>query len=109
MRTATTARPRALTDGVGSPPPDLPGPPPTKLLLTVSEAASALAISRASLYRLIQSGQLPVLKIGSLTRVTTAALEEFVSGLQSELGVVRPHRQSAMPPSRNRVVRTRAW
>lgn len=53
--------------------------PGGKLLLTVPEAAAALSMSRASLYRLLGRGEIRVIKIGGMTRISAAALEAFVS------------------------------
>jgi excisionase family DNA binding protein len=49
-----------------------------KLLFTVPEAARTLGISRSHLYQLIQSGKLPVIRLGASVRVPRRWLEEFV-------------------------------
>lgn len=49
-----------------------------KLLLSVPEAARTLGISRSHLYQLIQSGKLPVIRLGASVRVPRRWLEEFV-------------------------------
>ncbi|MDA8331672.1 MAG: helix-turn-helix domain-containing protein [Candidatus Dormibacteraeota bacterium] len=49
-----------------------------KLLLNVDEAAHVLGCRRTYLYGMIQRGELPVVKLGRLTRVPAAALEEYV-------------------------------
>jgi excisionase family DNA binding protein len=49
-----------------------------KLLLSVPEAAEALGVSRSHLYNLIQSGKLPVIRLGASVRVPRRWLEEFV-------------------------------
>jgi len=43
-------------------------------LLTVAEAASILRISRATAYRLVESGELPAVKVGGSIRVGREAL-----------------------------------
>ena len=48
-----------------------------QILLTVEEAAKALAISRTMLFHLIRTGQLVTVRIGRLRRVPTWALEDF--------------------------------
>ena len=49
-----------------------------KLLLNVDEAAHLLGCRRTYLYGMIQRGELPVVKLGRLTRVPAAAVEGFV-------------------------------
>jgi excisionase family DNA binding protein len=48
------------------------------LLLTVTEAATALAIGRTMLYELIAGGRIEVVHIGRCTRVPIDALQTFV-------------------------------
>lgn len=55
-----------------------------RLLLTVPEAAEALAISRSKLYELIASGALDSVRIDGSRRVPVAALNAYVSALQSK-------------------------
>ena len=50
-----------------------------KLLLDVREAASLLGCGRTFVYGMIQRGELPVVKLGRLTRIQVSALAEFVS------------------------------
>jgi excisionase family DNA binding protein len=49
------------------------------LLLKVSEAAAALRISRSSLYRLFESGELAWVQIGTSRRVTSAEIHRFIA------------------------------
>jgi excisionase family DNA binding protein len=49
-----------------------------RLLFTVPEAAATLRISRSHLYQLIQSGKLPVIRLGSSVRIPRRWLEDFV-------------------------------
>jgi excisionase family DNA binding protein len=49
------------------------------LLLKVSEAAAALRISRSSLYRLFESGELAWVQIGAARRVTAAEIHRFIA------------------------------
>ena len=53
----------------------------TRLLLTVPEAAEALAISRSKLYELLTSGAIVSIRIGGSRRIPLAALEEYISRL----------------------------
>ncbi|MFC4530256.1 helix-turn-helix domain-containing protein [Sphaerisporangium dianthi] len=52
-----------------------------KLLLTVPEAVNALSISRAQLYRLMDSGAIPYLHIGRSRRIPLSALETYIAEL----------------------------
>jgi excisionase family DNA binding protein len=60
------------------------GPAMTRLLLTVPEAAQALAISRSKLYELLASGALASIRIDGSRRIPLAALEEYISRLLTE-------------------------
>jgi excisionase family DNA binding protein len=50
-----------------------------KLLLTVSEAAAALRISRSSIYRLFEARDLAWVQIGASRRVTSAEIHRFIA------------------------------
>jgi excisionase family DNA binding protein len=52
-----------------------------KILLTVPEAAAALAISRSKLYELLAAGLIRSVRIDGSRRVPVRALEAYVSGL----------------------------
>jgi excisionase family DNA binding protein len=47
-------------------------------LLTVADIIAALRISRSSVYRLFESGQLPWIQIGSSRRVRPEDLTQFI-------------------------------
>jgi excisionase family DNA binding protein len=53
----------------------------TRLLYRVSEAASALGLSRAKIYELISSGALQAVRIDGARRIKAADLEAFVASL----------------------------
>ena len=53
----------------------------SKLLLTVPEAAAALAISRSKLYELLAAGLVRSVRIDGSRRVPVKALETYVAGL----------------------------
>ena len=53
----------------------------TRLLLTVPEAAKALAISRSKLYELLAAGLVRSVRIDGSRRVPVEALETYVSHL----------------------------
>ena len=55
-----------------------------RLLLTVPEAAEALAISRRKLYELLASGDVVSIRIDGSRRIPLTALEEYVSRLLAE-------------------------
>jgi excisionase family DNA binding protein len=55
-----------------------------KLLLTPSEAAKVLSISRSKLYELIGQGRLSTVRIDTCRRVPAHALVEFIQHLQHE-------------------------
>ncbi len=55
-----------------------------KLLLTTSEAAEVLSISRSKLYELIGQGRLSTVRIDTSRRVPAEALVEFIQHLHHE-------------------------
>lgn len=52
-----------------------------KLLLTTTEAAAALGITRSKVYELLQTGELPSVRIGASRRVPAEAVHSFVANL----------------------------
>jgi len=48
------------------------------LLLKVEDVAKALSVGRSEVYKLIQSGELPSIKIGRLRRVSAEELRAWV-------------------------------
>ena len=58
--------------------------PVARLLYRVSEVASALGLSRAKVYELINSGALRAVRIDGARRVKAADLEAFVASLGGE-------------------------
>jgi excisionase family DNA binding protein len=64
-------------------------------LLTLREAASILKISKRTLHRMIQTGQIPGLKVGGQWRILESRLEELV---QEEENTASNARVIACPP-----------
>ncbi|MGS2645041.1 helix-turn-helix domain-containing protein [Streptosporangium sp. G12] len=55
----------------------------TRLLLTIPEAAAALAVSRSKLYQLIASGAVTSIRIDGSRRVPVSALQDYITHLTS--------------------------
>ncbi len=58
-------------------------------LLKIEDAAEMLSISRAHIYKLIQSGHLHVVHLGRSVRVPAGELERLISDLTAEGGESR--------------------
>lgn len=56
----------------------------TRLLLTVPEAAEALAISRSKLYQLLASGAITSLRIDGSRRIPVSALNDYIGRLTTK-------------------------
>ena len=54
------------------------------LLLTVEQAAQSLQISRASIYPLLQRGEIQSIKIGRRRLIPPASLDAFVAKLMGD-------------------------
>jgi excisionase family DNA binding protein len=67
------------------PPPPAPSPAPSeapeRMLLTLTEAADTLRISRTKLYELLDADELTSLHIGRSRRITTEALNAYITRL----------------------------
>jgi excisionase family DNA binding protein len=48
-------------------------------LMTVTEVAAALRVSRATIYRLVHSGDLAGVRVGKAVRITRRAVQDFMS------------------------------
>lgn len=57
---------------------------PTRLLLTVPEAARRLGIGRTLMYELISTGQIASVRVGRLRRVRPTDLEAYANSLVAE-------------------------
>jgi excisionase family DNA binding protein len=51
----------------------------TPLLVRVEEAARILSLGRATIYKMIDSGQLPSIKCGAARRIPVAAIEKWIA------------------------------
>lgn len=51
-------------------------------LMRVNDFCHRYAVSRATLYRLVQRGELSIVKIGSASRIKTADAEAWLTHLQ---------------------------
>jgi excisionase family DNA binding protein len=49
-----------------------------QILLRADEVARALRLGRSKVYEMMQTGELPVVRIGRSVRVARAALEDWV-------------------------------
>ncbi len=54
---------------------------PTHLLVAIPEACERLQLGRSTVYRLMDSGELPSVSIGRRRLIPAAALEAYVDGL----------------------------
>ena len=54
---------------------------PERVLLTVEEAAEQLRIGRTTAWRLVRTGELESVRIGTLRRVPSSAVAEFAAHL----------------------------
>jgi excisionase family DNA binding protein len=59
---------------------------PLRHFLTVPETAERLRVSPKTVYRLVWSGQLPALRIGSQIRIDEQALEEWLDDASGRNG-----------------------
>lgn len=54
---------------------------PTKTLLTIPEVGTVLAISRPTVYRLIDAGKLERVHVGAASRITVKSVDSYVESL----------------------------
>ena len=55
-----------------------------KLLVNLIQGANRISVSRSTLYKLIQSGQIRPIRIGRSVRISVEELDRFVEQLQQE-------------------------
>jgi excisionase family DNA binding protein len=54
--------------------------------LTVSEVAGALRVSNMTVYRLVQSGQLPAVRVGRSYRIREEDLDRYLADQYNQAG-----------------------
>jgi excisionase family DNA binding protein len=64
---------------------EMENPSPAELL-TIDEFARRYSISRASVYRMAQSGALPMVKLGRSTRIRRTDAENWAASLPTRAG-----------------------
>ena len=57
-------------------------------LITVEDAARRLSIARSNVYRFLERGELPSVKLGRCRRIAVEDLNEFVRRLRVRAGIV---------------------
>jgi excisionase family DNA binding protein len=62
------------------------------IAVTVQQAISLIGLSRTTLYRMIQRGQLPAVRANGRILVEMAALRRFVAGCPPARGIATPNR-----------------
>ena len=76
------------------------------LALTIAETARMLGLSRATVYSLTRSGDLPSIKIGRAVRVPINALNEWLAARTEGSAIDKDPRQgSSASPRRERAKR----
>lgn len=55
-----------------------------RVLYRITEAAEALGLSRATVYELVQRGEIRTIRVGAARRVPTEAISEFVRRKEEE-------------------------
>ncbi|MFY9331589.1 MAG: helix-turn-helix domain-containing protein [Candidatus Nanopelagicales bacterium] len=63
-----------------------PSPMADVTFLTVAEVASALRVSKMTVYRLVHSGELPAARVGRSFRVPQQAVQEYLRSSFFEAG-----------------------
>jgi excisionase family DNA binding protein len=54
--------------------------------MTVAEVASMLRVSTMTVYRLIQAGDLPALRVGKSYRLRSEDVDQFLAGKYTQAG-----------------------
>jgi excisionase family DNA binding protein len=73
---------------------DTEGAALTRTFISLADVSRVLGVSRATVYRLVAAGELPIVRIGDRTLVRPPDLEGFINAL------VRPASRSPKPQGR---------
>jgi excisionase family DNA binding protein len=68
-------------------------------LITVSEAARRMGVSRKIVQTLVDHGQLPTVPVGDRVRIPAGAVEVYVTAADQAAALVRASLASPSPPS----------
>ena len=63
-------------------------------LMTVNEIAETLGCGRTLVYQSIRRGQLPIIKLGRLTRIPTSSVEQVI--IQAASGGLWSHQKGVL-------------
>lgn len=66
-----------------APPPEVP---PEKLAFTLKEAATALGVSKSTLYKALADGKLTAIKLGNRTLIPAEALKAWIASMPVRRG-----------------------
>jgi excisionase family DNA binding protein len=59
-----------------------------KLLLSPDETCEALGVKRSTLFKMLEAGEIPSIKIGRLRRIPRAGLDDWVQRrIEEQMGV----------------------
>lgn len=59
-------------------------PAPQRLLLRIPEVMTLLGLGRTTIYQLIATGELPVVRVGRAVRISRVALDKWVEERQQQ-------------------------
>ena len=71
----------------------------------IEEVAQALRCSEAMVHKLIDRGELHIIKIGRLTRITPAALSQFIAERAEDIRATEENMWAGRPPGLRPVLR----
>lgn len=53
-----------------------------KMLLTINEAATAMSVSRSTLYKILRTGELKSIRLGAANRIPAENIQAFIAARQ---------------------------